>query len=146
MSTSSRRDFFKKAGMIGAATIGLKSKKLHASSRSILSEDRMGVLVDTTLCVGCRRCEYVCKKEHGLPFGKIEEYDDRSVFNTFRRPDDKSLTVVNRYDNPHKGSLPFYVKVQCMHCDHPACVSACIVGAFSKKADGSVVDGNGKCV
>jgi formate dehydrogenase iron-sulfur subunit len=41
---------------------------------------------------------------------------------------------------------PVNVKVQCMHCDHPACVSACIVGAFSKKENGSVVWDTDKCI
>jgi Fe-S-cluster-containing dehydrogenase component len=33
-----------------------------------------------------------------------------------------------------------------MHCDHPACVSACIVGAFSKKENGSVIWDTDKCI
>ena len=33
-----------------------------------------------------------------------------------------------------------------MHCDHPACVSACIVGAFSKEENGSVVWDTDKCI
>ena len=33
-----------------------------------------------------------------------------------------------------------------MHCDHPACVSACIVGAFSKEENGSVIWDGDKCI
>jgi Fe-S-cluster-containing dehydrogenase component len=33
-----------------------------------------------------------------------------------------------------------------MHCDHPACVSACIVGAFSKNENGSVTWDTDKCI
>ena len=38
------------------------------------------------------------------------------------------------------------MKQQCMHCDHPACVSACIVGAFSKQDSGAVVWDTSKCI
>ena len=50
-----------------------------------------------------------------------------------RRPDKSALTVVNQYEKEKQINSPINVKVQCMHCDHPACVSACIVGAFPKK-------------
>ena len=38
------------------------------------------------------------------------------------------------------------VKRQCMHCLHPACVSACTVGALTKSADGPVVYNDKKCI
>jgi formate dehydrogenase iron-sulfur subunit len=146
MGNPNRRDFLKTLGLIGAGAAGLKTKNAEAEPTNILSDDRMGVLVDTTVCIGCRRCEYACKKAHDLPAGEIETYDDRSVFKNMRRPTTGALTVVNQYENPNKNSNPIDVKVQCMHCDHPACVSACIVGAFSKQANGSVIwDGN-KCI
>jgi Fe-S-cluster-containing dehydrogenase component len=63
-----------------------------------------------------------------------------------RRPDDKSLTIVNEYAAEESGLLPVNVKVQCMHCDRPACVSACIVGAFSKEENGSVIWDTDKCI
>jgi formate dehydrogenase iron-sulfur subunit len=37
-------------------------------------------------------------------------------------------------------------KLQCMHCEHPACVQACIVGALVKTADGPVTYDEGKCI
>jgi Fe-S-cluster-containing dehydrogenase component len=33
-----------------------------------------------------------------------------------------------------------------MHCDHPACVSACIVGAITKNENGAVVWDTDKCI
>jgi len=104
------------------------------------------VLVDTTVCIGCRNCEWACKTAHDLPTGHSRGYQDRSVFEKMRRPDDNALTVVNRYDNPKDPDAPYTVKVQCMHCDHPACVSVCIVGAFSKQEDGAVVWDTDKCI
>lgn len=141
---TSRRDFLK---FIGATTLAAANvKKANATPKNILSDDRFGVLVDTTACIGCRQCEYACKVEHGLPAGEIDDYADRSVFEHERRPDVDALTVVNQYPTQKEGALPITVKVQCMHCDHPACVSACIVGAFSKQENGAVIWDQSRCI
>lgn len=63
-----------------------------------------------------------------------------------RRPDDKALTIINEYPAVDSESFPINVKVQCMHCDRPACVSACIVGAISKEENGSVIWDGSKCI
>jgi len=149
MGKQSRRDFLKVAATVGgtvAGLTGLSPKEAKASASKTLSEDRMGVLVDTTVCIGCRRCEWACKKAHGIDPGDIETYSDESVFTEMRRPDNDGYTVVNRYDNPQNPYNPINVKVQCMHCDQPACVSACIVGAFSKLESGAVVWDSDKCI
>jgi len=132
MGELNRRTFLKILGVAGAAVSGIPTNKLLAQSKSDLSEDRMGVLVDTTVCIGCRRCEWACKSAHDIPAGNLEDYSDESVFKNMRRPGNDSYTVVNRYENPSDPRNSLNVKVQCMHCDHPACVSACIVGAFEK--------------
>jgi formate dehydrogenase iron-sulfur subunit len=146
MEKQNRRNFFKTAGLLTAAISSIPTKSAKAGPENILSEDRMGVLVDTTTCIGCRQCEWACKSSHNMPSGNIDSYDDNSVFNKMRRPDDTTLTVINQYKNKTNKNLPINVKVQCMHCDHPACVSACIVGAFSKGANGAVVWDTGKCI
>jgi Fe-S-cluster-containing dehydrogenase component len=105
----------------------------------------MGVLVDTTVCIGCRRCEYACKKAHDIPAGNENDYDDRKVFEKLRRPSVDALTVVNEFKDENDEQA-ITAKVQCMHCDHPACVSACIVGAFSKQENGSVIWDTNKCI
>ncbi|MBD3223356.1 MAG: 4Fe-4S dicluster domain-containing protein [Caldithrix sp.] len=146
MGKQSRRDFLKTSGLIGAGLSGLSSKKAHSGVKKIIADDRMGVLVDTTLCIGCRRCEYACKGAHDIDPGRIEQYDDRSVFKEMRRPQYNAYTVVNEYTDPENPDNPSNVKVQCMHCDHPACLSACIVGAFSKEENGAVIWDEGKCI
>jgi len=145
MSGKSRRDFLKSTALIGAGVTGLTSTA-KAGPENILSEDRMGVLVDTTVCVGCRNCEWACKDAHNLAAGNLEDYENRKVLESKRRPDTTALTVVNEYTYGKNSSLPIDVKVQCMHCDHPACVSACIVGAFSKHENGTVTWDTDKCI
>ena len=146
MEKQSRRSFFKSAGLLTATITGVSTKTVKASPENILSEDRTGVLVETTACIGCRNCEWACKKAHDLPAGNLDSYADKSVFKEMRRPDESALTVVNQYEKEKEINSPINVKVQCMHCDHPACVSACIVGAFSKKENGSVVWDTDKCI
>jgi Fe-S-cluster-containing dehydrogenase component len=145
MSGKSRRDFLKSSALIGAGITGLSSKT-KAAPTNILSEDRMGVLVDTTVCVGCRNCEWACKEAHDLPAGNLEDYEDRKILESNRRPDHTALTVVNEYPSGKNSNIPVDVKVQCMHCDHPACVSACIVGAFSKNENGAVTWDTDMCI
>lgn len=146
MPGKSRRDFLKSSAVIGAGITGLSTSSAKAAPKNILSPDRMGVLVDTTVCIGCRNCEWACKDAHNLPAGDLESYENREIMKNTRRPDTTALTVINEYSPGKNSNLPVNVKVQCMHCDHPACVSACIVGAFSKEENGSVIWDTDKCI
>lgn len=60
--------------------------------------------------------------------------------------DAAAYTVVNRYQPGPDRSAPVFVKFQCMHCLYPACMSACIVGAFSRSSEGAVVYDPWKCI
>jgi Fe-S-cluster-containing dehydrogenase component len=146
MKKQSRRGFLQLTGLLSASFMGMGTKRAHAGPRNILSYDRQGVLVDTTVCIGCRNCEWACREAHGMATDRLETYEDRSVFESKRRPDPTALTVVNEYPGKPPKRTPIDVKFQCMHCDHPACVSACIVGAFSKVESGAVVWDTDKCI
>lgn len=144
MGKQNRRDFLKTAGAITASAVTASTAR--AAPVNIISEDRSGVLVDTTVCIGCRKCEYACKVAHDIPTDGPDSYEDLSVFKEKRRPDDVNLTVVNSYPTGEDNDVPVTVKVQCMHCDHPACSSACIVGAFTKNESGVVIWDESKCI
>ena len=115
MGDINRRNFLKTLGVVGASASGIPINKLLAESKTQLSADRMGVLVDTTVCIGCRRCEWACKKAHDIPAGDIESYSDESVYKKMRRPGNDGYTRVNRYENNSNPNRPTNVKVQCMH-------------------------------
>ena len=144
MKKQNRRQFLKAASVITASS--LAAGPVRAAPKNILDENRFGVLVDTTECIGCRKCEYACKTAHGITPDGPETYTDRSVFDDIRRPDEKNLTVVNAYPVQNGIQNTTTVKVQCMHCDYPACVSACIVGAFTKETSGAVIWDEDKCI
>jgi Fe-S-cluster-containing dehydrogenase component len=146
MKYVNRRNFLKYSSALTLAGVGLATTKADAQPKNVLSPDRMGVLVDTTNCVGCRNCEWACKTAHDIKAQNIEKFHNREVFKEFRRPVNDSYTVVNEFKNPKNELIPINVKYQCMHCDKPACVSACIVGAFQKNEMGHVTWDGDKCI
>lgn len=156
MSTK-RRDFLRTAlGVSSAAIVGGASAKAHATEKKHAKknppkkdEGPVGCLIDTTLCIGCRKCEEACNRSNKLPRPE-KAFSDRSVLRNVRRPDEKAYTVVNSYDgcpsNVQQNQDETFVKVQCMHCIDPACVSACIVAALTKKESGPVVYDPSRCI
>lgn len=142
----SRRRFLQTVG----ATAALAVRPATAGAwESKAPEDPYGCLVDLTRCVGCRKCEQACNEVNGMPEPEAK-FTDLRVLDQKRRPDVTTYTVINRY---YTGKLdrddmlvPTFVKVQCMHCQDPACASACITGALSKKENGTVHYDVGKCI
>jgi Fe-S-cluster-containing dehydrogenase component len=134
--------------MAGSAVAGTRRTALAAREPKA-HPDAYGCLVDLTRCVGCRKCELACNKVNNLPEPRVP-FDDLTILDTKRRPDHGAFTVVNRYytgrADERNQLLPSFVKVQCMHCQDPACVSACIVGALSKKENGAVHYDESKCI
>ena len=142
-----RREFMKITGTVaGTAAASLAGVQTACASGHHLEPDRFGVLTDYTECIGCRRCEWACAQENELPFGNLESCDDQSVFQEMRRPDENQYTVVNRYPAAEGSDKPLDVKVNCLHCEHPACVSACIVGALKKSPMGPVTYDASACI
>jgi formate dehydrogenase iron-sulfur subunit len=126
-----RRGFFKVAGATaGVGLLAAGEARASADEGALL--DGPGVLVDTTLCVGCRACEGACSEANGLP---APSADDK-VMESKREPAEQVFTVVNKSqgEGPER-----FAKKQCMHCIAPACASACLVQAMKKLPTGPVV-------
>jgi formate dehydrogenase iron-sulfur subunit len=140
-----RRDLLKIGTTVVAASV-LGSQNVLGAQDFEGNPDRLGMLTDTTRCIGCRRCEAACNKANGLPTPKTS-FEDTSVFEEKRKPyvaDVQSYTVVNRFEG--EDGKPVYRKVQCMHCDEPACVTACPVAALTKSKEGPVVWNEKLCI
>ncbi|MFC1584263.1 4Fe-4S dicluster domain-containing protein [Fibrobacterota bacterium] len=94
----------------------------------------IGILTDITKCIGCHKCVEGCAKTNKL--GKHIPIPQHA-------PDglgaNRWTSIINRPDN-------HYVRKQCRHCLHPACVSACIVGALQKDPNGPVFYEKRKCM
>jgi len=145
-----RRDFIKTLGTVGAGGVlaGLPGQSAQASGVHAVSPDWMGVLVDLTKCNGCRRCEAACQQAANFAVPTPAQLDDRSIFQQHRRPGPRSYTTVNEFKAPgaNGASQPVYVKANCLHCNDPGCVSACLVGAFRKQPNGAVTYDAWKCM
>ena len=158
--SGTRRDFLKTAGVLGLG--GAIAPQASASEAPHVSDDWMGVLVDIPKCIGCRRCEFACKEaaqKASEARGEtkpaelfkpepLESFEDKSVFDKegLRRPEPHCYTTISSFPNPQDETEPVYVKYNCFHCNDPACMSACIVGAFRKLEDGPVVYDAWKCM
>jgi len=131
-----RRGFLKLLGVSGMTlTVG---KDILASPKVNGSVEFYGILYDATRCKGCRGCEFDCADAHGLP-----QPLPTNEIPAIRKTSETCNTVVNTYQTS-KGVV--FCKRQCMHCNEPACVAACLTQAMHKTKMGPVTwDGN-KCM
>ena len=142
-----RRQFLGLTGIL-AGEVFTRGPRIVEAAGPPISPDAVGVLVDTTLCIGCRKCEQACAQRQNLP---DRAFEDMSVLNSPRRPDAGAYTVVNRYYPKYEApdsccDSPTFVKFQCMHCLDPACASACITGAMKKQPGGPVIYRVNRCI
>jgi Fe-S-cluster-containing dehydrogenase component len=135
--TISRRNFLGGAAVFGGATLAGAPCTAGAAPDLEGWPDRFGMLTDLTACVGCRSCERACNAENKLP-APDRPFDDPSVFEQPRRPSSTAYTVVNRYQSADGKGGPVYRKLQCNHCNEPACATACPARAYRKTPEGAV--------
>ncbi|MBW1806807.1 MAG: 4Fe-4S dicluster domain-containing protein [Deltaproteobacteria bacterium] len=139
----SRRGFIKG---IAAGTLAAGSAKAAGGYHEFAGyPDGYGLLHDTTLCVGCRSCEVACKQVNDLPPPEVPLHD-KSIFENKRRPTKDDYTVVNRYKPATEDQPAVFRKLQCMHCQEPACATVCFVNAFTKTPEGPVLYDPSVCV
>ena len=86
-----------------------------------------GILIDTTLCIGCYACEAADAERWGNPVS--DKHILSSVQNT-------AVLQVGETNVPR----------MCMHCAEPTCASVCPVGAIEKTKTGAVVYDADKCM
>jgi Fe-S-cluster-containing dehydrogenase component len=136
-----RRSFLK---LTAAGAAGAVARPSTASARPAVttgSADAVGVLVDTSNCLGCRACEAACAEQNAL--AGPDPIADAQVFDRTRPTSPGAFTVVNR--SREAGDARF-VKTQCMHCVEPACATACPVRALEKTPAGPVVYHVDRCL
>ena len=132
-----RRDFLKTTLVAGTAALTCNETQALTLRHP---EEFVGVLVDTTRCIGCRACEVACGETHDMLVPDV--LNDGALAAT-RKTSERQYTVVNRYETD-KGEV--YVKRQCMHCHQAACASACPTEAMNKTLKGPVIWDGDKCI
>jgi formate dehydrogenase iron-sulfur subunit len=102
------------------------------------------VLVDLTRCIGCRGCQVACKQWNERKGQKTAFHSD---FSSPAKLNADTYTRIRFVEAEAKGRPVWsFVKEQCFHCQNPACVAACPVGALQKSADGPVCYDFDRCV
>ncbi len=140
MSTD-RRNFL--AGLtsvaVGTAVAALPgsaaaSKVRHASPSAV------GMLYDTTLCIGCKTCVVACREANGMsPEVRDGIHDSPMALSS----DTRNIIQLAKDD---RGDPVSYMKKQCMHCVDPGCAAACMIGALTKDERGIVSWNGSHCV
>jgi Fe-S-cluster-containing dehydrogenase component len=148
MGEVDRRNFLKGAGLAGATAVAP-----NGASAGIAREPRerlpqaVGMLYDSTLCIGCKACVAACKAANEMP---VEVPPTLSAWNesTWDSAEDlsgRTLSVIKVYrdgtgevkDRETDGYA--FVKRHCLHCVDPSCVSVCPVSAMRKDPVSGVV-------
>ncbi|MBN1828493.1 MAG: 4Fe-4S dicluster domain-containing protein [Deltaproteobacteria bacterium] len=103
-----------------------------------------GVLFDATKCIGCRACQVACKSWNE---NRSEDTANRGTAENPPHLSADTWTKMRFTEIEGKDGFQWvFTKLQCMHCEHPACATACIVGAFEKTKEGAVVYDAKKCI
>lgn len=138
----SRRSLLKGVAAAGGAAVVAASPVQAARPRKQAPEDAMGMLYDTTLCIGCKACVRACKEANNLP----PDTDTPGMEGLYDAPLRLNGTTKNIIQLYQEGNRRSYVKRQCMHCIDPACVGACMIGALQKRELGIVTWDPDRCI
>lgn len=102
------------------------------------------VLCDANKCIGCRACQVACKQWNEMPG---ETTTNTGSYENPPKTTAYTLTKINFNEVDYDGKFQWvFTKIQCMHCEHPACAAACLVGAFEKMEEGPVLYDDGRCI
>ncbi|MCW8893072.1 MAG: 4Fe-4S dicluster domain-containing protein [Deltaproteobacteria bacterium] len=161
-----RRDFLKSTAVfVSGAAVSLSVLELLDPQELLAAnpELRWGFLVDTHKCVGCGFCVKACKIENDIPLEAnvtrtwVERYVLKKDGETVMDCPKGALNgfTNKKLDQNRSGmrevpdeevSQAFFVPKLCNHCETPACVQVCPVGATYQTADGVVLVDRTWCI
>jgi len=140
-----RRDFLKvlSAGAVTAAV----PDTVFARAKKEVSPEAVGILYDSTLCIGCKTCEMACQNYNKLtskPSDSSKTDFDPYTFtlNKIQIYRNGDGTNQNSKDGKESKDAYSFFKKACMHCVDPNCVSACPASALTKDEKSGIVSWN----
>ncbi len=96
-----------------------------------------GVLVDLTKCIGCGSCTVACKLWNDKKFSVEEPTVGPAAIAKLTA---NNWTVVQHNEIKKDNETVWrFAKKQCLHCQDPACASACFAKALQKTKEGPVI-------
>ena len=141
MTEVDRRNFLRGAGFAtAAAAVPTEASAAIARPPKEISPQAVGMLYDSTLCIGCRACVTACKTANKMP-GEIPATLTGWNEFTWDSAEDlsgRTLNVIKVYRNgtveqkDRETNGYAFVKRHCLHCVDPSCVSVCPVSAMKK--------------
>jgi Fe-S-cluster-containing dehydrogenase component len=146
----SRRKFLQGAA-VGAATVAVpaagSAEAFGPREPKKLPPNAVGMLYDSTLCIGCRACVVACKESNGMPVEQPAHLAgwNEGTWDTAEDLSGKTLNVIRVYQDGTKEQKDrekdgyAFVKRHCLHCVDPSCVSVCPVSAMRKDPDTGIV-------
>lgn len=120
------------AAAAGAAT--LPAAPAEARQRPEPLPEAVGMLYDSTLCIGCKACVVACKEANDMP-ADVDGYGG-GLYDAPEGLNEYTRNIIQLWRDEEEYA---FVKKQCMHCVDPACVSACMLHALSKDPKNGVV-------
>jgi Fe-S-cluster-containing dehydrogenase component len=138
-----RRTFLKMGAVAAGSAAAAAAKPAMGSTAAELPDDARGMLYDTTLCIGCKACVTACRQSNNLAPDTENSPVAEGLFDAPIALSGKTKNIIKLYSEPPYRS---YMKQQCMHCVDPACVGACMIGAFAKREYGVVTWNGDLCI
>ncbi len=139
-----RRKFLQVCGIAAGAMLLPGSTTNASPSIRTPSTGSKGMLSDLTKCIGCGWCQEACSQWNHL---QGEQGPGQESNPTGTCLSAETWTLPELYEIERNGQqYRVFVKRQCMHCQDPACVSACPVGALQKLENGAVVYDCSRCI
>ncbi len=86
-------------------------------------------IYDATRCIDCRACMVACSVENKIAMNKTRIWV-------------AGVGLMGEFPDLTRATMVYH----CMHCEDPDCLSACPVGAYSKRPDGPVLYDSKKCI
>jgi formate dehydrogenase beta subunit len=129
------------AAAVGGTGTALAASSAQASSNGTQptpSTEAVGMLYDTTLCIGCNACVVACNEANDLPA------DTSAAQGLWQMPADlnaQTKNIIKLYQDEESEQSSF-VKRQCMHCLDPACVTGCPFTSLTKDERTGIIKWN----
>lgn len=145
----SRRQFLQSAAT-GTAVAALPTASAEAFAPrepKKMPPNAVGMLYDSTLCIGCRACVVACKEANGMPVEQPAHLSswNEGTWDTAECLSGDTLNVIQLFQDGTKEEKDratdgyAFVKRHCLHCVDPSCVSVCPVSAMNKDPDTGIV-------